>query len=149
MKKWLYVGGIGAMFVGSTIGAVIFMPKAAKADLDLPGLNQQVQNHEARIANTEKDVEELQKSTGTAPAPDKQSVPPAPTPSTTATPTSTEPVVEPQLTPPPPPPAPTVVSTSKECRERGQEFLVTEYSDGTSKAEPTRGWCQTGSHFQL
>ena len=92
-NKQTAIGLAVAANVTALLLVVSLIPRSATGGFDLDGLNQQVQkqgeeldNHEARITNTEADVGELQKNTGTAPSTNRQSVPsvstPAPAPST-------------------------------------------------------------------
>ena len=93
-KKVLIVSGIAV--VSAAMGAIAVHPSITHGDFDLTGLNQQVQNHEARLTNTENDVKDLQANTNTAPAADPVAVPvvtakqadPAPAPVAQTAPTT-------------------------------------------------------------
>lgn len=88
--KKSYLAATGLVGIAA-ISAIIGLTHQGSADDStlIDKVNQQdsqLANHEARIGNTEKDVEALQGSTNTAPATDKT---PVPTTQTTATNTAT------------------------------------------------------------
>lgn len=114
-NKQTAIGLAVAANVTALLLVVSLIPRSATGGFDLDGLNQQVQkqgeeldNHEARITNTENDVNDLQQKTGTAPSQNRQTVPsvttPAPAPST-ATPA------------PAPAPTPTVVNVQRSVQK--------------------------------
>lgn len=80
MNKTLKILTASLAVVSFTAGAVAFSSRDASSALDVPGLNQQVQNHEARITNNEKDIKALQDNTSTQPAPERVVVPAKPDP---------------------------------------------------------------------
>lgn len=57
--------------------AAFTMPKVASGEINLPGIDATLQNHEARISNNEKDIKALQDNTNTPPAPNHVDVPTA------------------------------------------------------------------------
>lgn len=81
-QRSLLISGVLATVV-TTFG----LTGVSSSELDLPGLNQRIDNIDARTTNNEEDIQALQQSTGTAPA-EHVEVPAAPT-STTTTTTST------------------------------------------------------------
>lgn len=92
-KKTL-AGSLIGINVTLLLLGVSLIPRGAHGEFDLNALNAQVQNHEARITNTEKDVTKLQADTGSTPAEDRVAVwantPPTgqtPAAATTAAPT--------------------------------------------------------------
>lgn len=96
--------------VAIAASALFLTPAITSGELDLPGIEARLDNHEARITNNEKDIKTLQVSTNTEAASDHVSVPvvaqstPAPgvgpeaSPGPTATPKPT-----PEVTPSPAP----------------------------------------------
>lgn len=137
VRKTVVVSGLSAtLLIGGAIAGAYLAPKKAAADFDLPGLNQQVQNHEARITNTENDVKVLQSNTSTAPAPS-----PVPVPVVVA-----QPVQAPAPAAIQPPPAPSIVSTVYgELQESSLScsVLIT-YSDGSVKQDTWQSSAPTG-----
>lgn len=134
MKKLL----IGAVVPVLAVTGWLAVPHKSHADFDLPGLNQQVQNHEARITNAESNIQQLQQSTNTPPAASPVPVPPPPSPSPSQPATSTQPTTQ-TVQPNPTPPAPTVDHTTT-CRttvtngdgsHRYTYYRTTYYSDGS------------------
>lgn len=133
-KKWLKVGTVGTVLIGGALLAS--RPHISKAEFDIPGLSQQVQNHEdrlnnheARLDNVEKDVAVIQTDTGSKPAENKQIVPVV----AVATP---QPVVA-AVTQPTPTPAPPVVTRwhavhtwDSNCNVLTTKYIY-EYNDGT------------------
>ncbi|WP_427117023.1 hypothetical protein [Pseudarthrobacter scleromae] len=116
MKRSLLISGVLA-----TVVTVFGLSGVSSSELDLPGLNQRIDNIDARTTNNEQDIVKLQESTGTAPA-EHVIVPAAPTSSTSTTTTSTTPApastTQPtaaQATPVPATPAPTVAPTPLPC----------------------------------
>jgi hypothetical protein len=69
MKKQLLITGALAVI------AAVFVPATTKGEIDLPYVNQRIDNLEARTTNNEADIKQLQDSTGTTPAPNRISVP--------------------------------------------------------------------------
>lgn len=126
MKTRFAIGVVTAVAAVSTVGALAIHADKTNADFDLPGLNQQVQNHEARITNTEGDVKALQDNTKTQPSVVRVEVPVV-----TAQPVDNKPA--------PTPTVPTVVAVSTKqytCyNENGASWAatVTHYSDNTDK----------------
>lgn len=136
-KKTKIASGV-AVGVIALATAVSFMPRTANGDFSLTDLNQQVQNHEARLTNTENDVKKLQDNTNTAPA-DHVAVPTAPTPGASTPPASSGSggsSTSPSPSPATPPPVSLVktVNQSDTC-ENGQAYThrMEYYSDGSSK----------------
>lgn len=98
--------------------AVFLTPGVSSGELDLPGINNRLNNQDARITNNEKDIKTLQASTNTEAAQDHVTVPavaestPTPTSAPTASPEptpapisdTTSPTPEPSPTPTPIPP---------------------------------------------
>lgn len=120
-------------------GAAFTMPKVAKGEIDLPGIDATLQNHEARISNNEKDIQALQNST--TPNPDDHvPVPPSVIHSTPVTNGNT-PV--PPASAPATPVAPTKIITSRQLNGTGQTWTCTyQFDDGSSLIEqitPTPG----------
>ncbi|MET3349013.1 UNVERIFIED_ORG: hypothetical protein ABID57_000682 [Arthrobacter sp. UYEF1] len=130
MKRNLLISGLIATAVAA-FGAV----GITSGELDLPGLNQRIDNIDARTTNNESDIQKLQESTQTAPgehvdvpAPVTVKVvqPPAeptpapafvePTPAPTAEPTPVPTPCPPQATPVPAPGTSIYVITPGECR---------------------------------
>ncbi|MFB9654782.1 hypothetical protein [Pseudarthrobacter oxydans] len=114
MKRSLLISGLLATVV-TTFG----LSGVSSSELDLPGLNQRIDNIDARTTNNEADIQALQQSTGTAPA-EHVVVPAAPTSTTTSTSTSTAtaPTIQPaaaQATPAPATPVATPVPTPVPC----------------------------------
>lgn len=112
MKRSLLISGLLAAVV-----AAFGLSGTSSSELDLPGLNQRIDNIDARTTNNEADIHVLQQSTGTAPA-EHVVVPVAPTSSTTTSTTTaptatTQPAA--QATPAPATPAPTPVPTPVPC----------------------------------
>jgi hypothetical protein len=113
---------------------------AAKSEFDLSGLNQQVQkheeqldNHDARIGNLEKDTEKVQQETGVKPAENKIVVPAVITPGPEPTPTA--PTTQPAAV------APAfydVWTISSNCPNPGTYYRYS-YNDGSSVG-PTMEW---------
>ena len=128
---------------------LLLVPASTAGEFDLQSLNDQVQNHEARIGDLENradntetqvaqntaDIQLIQQQTGTSPAP---------SPSAAPEPAVSEPVVaeQPPATPPPPPPAPTVVRIERWSGE-ANAGLRTEctywYSDGSHQTKSYGG----------
>lgn len=108
MKRSLLISGLLA-----TVVTAFGLSGTSSSELDLPGLNQRIDNIDARTTNNEADIQALQQTTGTAPA--EHVVVPAPVvqsaPAPTAAPTLTEsqPVaVEPTPAPVTPTPTPCI-----------------------------------------
>ncbi len=104
MKRNLLISGLIATAI-TAFGAV----GITSGELDLPGLNQRIDNIDARTTNSESDIQALQQTTQTAPAPHVD-VPVAPAQTTTTFPVSATPVPTPQAASAPtaePTPAPT------------------------------------------
>ncbi|BCW78314.1 hypothetical protein [Arthrobacter sp. NicSoilC5] len=79
----LLISGLIAIAVTTFAGAGM-----SSSELDLPGLNQRIDNIDARTTNNEQDIQALQASTSTTPAPHVD-VPVAPSSTTTTTTTTT------------------------------------------------------------
>ena len=118
MKKKLLL--ITPVMLLATIGVATALsnPEPTKAT-DSP-LVQQVDNHEARITNTENDVEDLQTKTNTPPSTTRVNVPSV----TTSVSTPTEPTV--------PPPSVLVVAYEKIPVNDTDIDCQLTYSDGTT-----------------
>lgn len=100
MKRSLLISGLIATAV-TVFGAA----GITSGELDLPGLNQRIDNIDARTTNNEQDIQALQTATQTTPAPHVP-VPVAPTPVVTSTVTT---LAAPST--PAPTPQPTVATT--------------------------------------
>lgn len=102
----------------ATVITTFGLSGTSSSELDLPGLNQRIDNIDARTTNNEADIQALQQSTGTAPA-EHVVVPAAPTSTMTTTSTTTAPTstIQPtaEATPVPATPAPTPVPTPVPC----------------------------------
>jgi hypothetical protein len=114
MKRSLLISGLLA-----TVVAAFGLSGTSSSELDLPGLNQRIDNIDARTTNDEADIQAIQQSTGTAPA-EHVEVPAASTSTTTSTsttvvPTSTIQPAAAQATPAPATPAPTPVPSPVSC----------------------------------
>jgi hypothetical protein len=108
MKRTLLISGVLA-----TVVTVFGLSGVSSSELDLPGLNQRIDNIDARTTNNEADIVKLQESTGTAPAthvevPDPMTVKVVPPP---ADPTPAPAFVEPTPATPAPTAAPTPTPT--------------------------------------
>lgn len=93
MKRSLLISGLLA-----TVVTAFGLSGVSSSELDLPGLNQRIENIDARTTNNEADIVKLQESTQTAPAehvvvPVVQSTP---APAAAATPTPVPVTAEPQ-----------------------------------------------------
>lgn len=106
MKRALLISGLMATAVTAFGAAGI-----TSGELDLPGLNQRIDNIDARTTNNEQDIQALQQSTGTAPAAHVDvPAPPTQTTTTVAATPAPQPVGQPTATP-----APTATPTPTPC----------------------------------
>ncbi|WP_285250233.1 hypothetical protein [Pseudarthrobacter sp. fls2-241-R2A-168] len=106
MKRSLLISGVLA-----TVVTAFGLSGVSSSELDLPGLNQRIDNIDARTTNNEQDIQALQQSTGTAPAdhvvvPAPVTVKVVPPP---ADPTPAPAFVEPTPATPAPTPTPCIV----------------------------------------
>lgn len=123
MKKLLLSSAI-ILTTASISAYTITRPTSADTDLPIQVQHQQAEldNHEARITNTEKDVQDLQANTNTPSSPEHVDVPEVVTPAAT----------EPPAAPTPEPI--TVVSYEQIPIENSEDIdCKYTYSDGTTK----------------
>lgn len=124
MKK-LLIASATILTVAGTISYGLTKPSSIKADEQPPIVTQvnrheeQLANHEARITNTENDVSDIQKSTGTQPSSNRTPVPPVTTQPTSqpTTQTGTSAVA--------------VTNSSIELGGEHDGYCALTYSDGT------------------
>jgi hypothetical protein len=122
-KQKIISAGVLVALVGVGGAAALNAPQSTGADTsplvqEVDRQGQELDNHEARITNTESDVKDLQNKTATSPATTRVVVPSA---NTTPTATSTNSA-----------PAPvTVTKSSYSFNTDGESFCNLTYSDGT------------------
>lgn len=142
------ITAVSAFAITSVLAGISFMPRGANGEFSLEALQaaiagqqSELDNHEARISNTEKDVADVQANTNTSPAQDRVSVPQS-TNTTTSTNTapgqSNTPPAQVQNSPEPQP-APTLTKTmhyycfptTNNPDSTVQKLIQEEYSDGS------------------
>lgn len=127
MKK-LIIGSAVLLTLATATSLALTQPSNLMAESDLPikvqHQQEQLDNHEARITNTENDVTGLQNKTSTPPSVQRVEVPvvqPAP-------------VSQPSPTPPEPEPTPVTVTSYEQIPVENSEDVDCKYtySDGTT-----------------
>ena len=151
-NKQTAIGLAVAANVTALLLVVSLIPRSATGGFDLDGLNQQVQkqgeeldNHEARITNTENDVKDIQQNTGTAPSTNRQTVP------SVSTPAATPSTASPSPAPAPAPAERTFVYLGHPTQvDRDHCMIKKQWSDGIIEENIVDRFNRTGSsNFDL